>query len=255
MQASVDIALAESGWGVASLADIREVLLSAARQFPAPAGGVRNPSIFVFHRDAGPITLDQRRSEDGRVQIGLATKDTYWSQYAFQFAHEWGHVLTGHCHPTKWQNTEGHVIGWLEESLCETASLFALRAMSREWAERPPYPNWRDYAASLMRYADDRMREPAHMLPDGQTFARWLTEKMPELRVCATRRNDNTIIAKQLLPVFEADPQTWQTLPYFRQSRYGSEVSLEQHMVGWQEACPPALRHHLDKLRKALGTP
>ena len=39
-----------------------------------------------------------------------------------------------------------HANSWLEESLCETASLFTLRAMSRSWSIAPPYPAWKNYA-------------------------------------------------------------------------------------------------------------
>lgn len=247
----VDIELAQNGWGHVQLDNIKAVLTSVVCQFPDAEGESRYPALFVSHRDDTPITLDQRRP-DGRVEIGLATSENYWSQYAFQFAHEWGHVLAGHCLPANWRDTQGRAMGWLEESLCETASLFALRAMSREWTERPPYPNWRDYAVSLMQYAGDRMRKPEHTLPDGQTFGQWLAEKMPELRANATLRNYNTIIAKQMLPVFEADAGAWQTLPYFRRSKHGPDASLEDHLAGWKEACPPPIQHHVDTLAACL---
>ena len=128
----------------ASLRDVEKVLYSAAdelwRYFPE-----RSLPPLLVEPKGGPIVLF-RRGPEGEYYVRLNTGNTYWSQYAFQFAHEFGHVLCGYREGERCNK-------WFEESLCETASLFALRGMSLTWKSDPPYPNWKSYAPALRDYA------------------------------------------------------------------------------------------------------
>ena len=93
--------------------------------------------IVVTRGHSGPITLFHR-NDRGEIVVRLDTEKTYWSQYAYQFAHEFCHVLCGFK-----PGYEGNK--WFEETLCETASLYVMRGMSRTWKTSPPYANWKDY--------------------------------------------------------------------------------------------------------------
>src|SRR5690606_30807705 len=141
---------------------------------------------------SGPIVLYQR-AEDGGYQVRLSARDTYWAQYAFQFAHEVGHILCGY-------DTVQSGNHFLEETICETASLFALRQMARTWRDAPPYPNWASYARHLHQYAQDRMTSAS--LPEGTTLAEWYTQHAAHLRENATDREKNLLIASAVLPLF-----------------------------------------------------
>ncbi|MCP6756902.1 hypothetical protein NL533_35270, partial [Klebsiella pneumoniae] len=79
-----------------------------------------------------------QRNDAREIVLKLDTSNTFWSQYAYQFAHEFCHVLCGY-------REDDPGTQWFEETLCETASLFVLRAMAREWKTAPPYPHWKDY--------------------------------------------------------------------------------------------------------------
>ena len=107
-----------------------------------------------------------------------------------------------------------HANSWLEESLCETASLFTLRAMSRSWGIAPPYPAWKNYARWLNHYAEQRLAQPGHHLPPGTPFLAWFKQNEPALRANPAVRDRNTVIAIQLLPLFEADPRGWEALVF-----------------------------------------
>jgi len=138
------------GFG-ASESDIRAVLTSAGselwRFFPE-----YEIEPFVIKRGkSGPITLYDRNGR-GEIVVRLDTGNTYWCQYAYQFAHEFCHILCGY---------EDDYPGnkWFEEALCETASLFAMQAMSRAWKKNPPYPNWKDFRDALRNYVDDNIKK------------------------------------------------------------------------------------------------
>ena len=121
------------GFGRVSPAEITAALQSVGSQLWRYCPRTQLNGLDVYHRTDHP-QINFKLTSAGRIAIGLATQDTYWAQYSFQFAHEFCHALANYS------NNQRQVIPstknanlWLEESLCETASLFALRAMSREW--------------------------------------------------------------------------------------------------------------------------
>lgn len=75
--------------------------------------------------------------------VWLGTHGRVWAQVAFQFAHEFCHVIAD-PKTMPWDR-----FLWIEEAICEAASLFALRCMAKTWAVAPPYPNWQDYSVKL----------------------------------------------------------------------------------------------------------
>ena len=138
------------GFG-ASEADIRAVLDSAGRELWQFFPDYRLEPIVVTRGHGGPITLFQR-NDRGEIVVRLDTEKTSWCQYSYQFGHEFCHILCGFK-----PGYEGNK--WFEETLCETASLYVMRGMSRKWKTSPPYPNWKDYHDALRDYVDDILRK------------------------------------------------------------------------------------------------
>ena len=50
--------------------------------------------------------------------IGLSVRDDLWCKFAYQFAHEFCHVLSGH------ENLRENPNNWFHEAICELASVF-----------------------------------------------------------------------------------------------------------------------------------
>jgi hypothetical protein len=153
--------------------------------------------------------------------------------------------------PTTWRD---HVpFAWLEEALCEVASLFALRAMAKTWRTDPPHTNWQAYHTSLAHYWRERDVDAAHQVPGGASFAEWLSERMPELAADPCRREDNTVIARQLLPIFELDRKAWQALRWLHAASKSEDADLVTFMSRWREASPEELHFSLDLIAQVLG--
>jgi hypothetical protein len=244
----LDINVQVAGFGNASAADIRAVLESAMSEILRYCPRARLSGINVYHRKDHPQT-NFRRGPEGRVAIGLTATNTYWAQYSFQFAHEFCHVLANFGNnPERLARYPRHANSWLEESLCETASLFALRAMSRSWQNVPPYPAWRSYARWLDAYAEQRIALPDHQIPPGKPFSVWFKENEPVLRRNPTIRNLNTIIAIRLLPLFESDPRGWETLIFLSRGAVDVNGSLAHHLARWRSQCPEELHPFLTRL-------
>lgn len=242
---AIDIRVQAKGFGGASAADITVVLQSAAREVWQYCPNAQLPGIDVYHRSDHP-QIDVRLTAKHRIAIGLAARDNHWAQYAFEFAHEYCHALINYS------NNGGAVVAhahypnlWLEESLCEAASLFTLRALSRSWLIAPPDPLWREYAPWFSVYAEQRLAAPKRQHLAAKPFIIWFRANEAVLRRTGVDRDRNTIIAAQILTIFEGEPKGWGSLPFFRQA---SSRSLAQIFAAWRSRCPPDLHHFLAKL-------
>jgi hypothetical protein len=249
----LDIHVQIDGFGRVSSSDVTAVLQSDAGELWRHCQGIRLDGIEVYHRTDHP-QLDLKRAPDGRIGIGLTAQGTHWAQYSFQFAHEFCHTLANYGNnPHQSVRFPPQANLWLEESLCETASLFTLRAMSRSWQTAPPYPAWRDYAPWLNAYAERRLALPEHHLPVGTPFVAWFRENQAALRQNAGLRDRNTIIAIRLLPLFEAEPRAWKTLAFLNHSSADPNASLAQHLAGWRSRCSANLRPFVTRLAAVFG--
>ncbi len=246
--AGLAIRAAPGDWGGASLPNVEAVARSAAATFPALEEGERLSVVVepTPGRDDPPITF-LAPTLVGEWRIGLNIRGNLWARLAYQFAHEYCHVLAG---PSTWAADR---LGWLEEVLCETASLFALRAMARSWLEEPPYPNWRSYAPELARYACDRLADPSHQLPADTSFDRWLAECLPLLQTDLGRRDESTLLAARLLRVFEADPAAWRVVRRLHATPRLIDGDPALFLDGWRRACPRPIRPAVDALAASLG--
>ena len=237
-------------FGKASAADIRAVLVSAGGALwqHCPDTRWEMPGFYIYHRTQAPI-CDFNHRADGRIAIGLTTQGNHWSQLAYQFAHEFCHALAGHSND--WRKTwiKGRKANhWLEESLCETASLFAMRAMGRSWQTTPPYPNWKDYSASLTKYAQDRLDKTARDFPGGSDFGVWFHENEALLRQKSALREKNNVVVAQLLPLFEAQPAGWEAVTFFNLGKREREQTLAAHVADWSACAPATQREFIKKI-------
>jgi hypothetical protein len=186
--------------------------------------------------------------------MALSARDTRWAQYSFQFGHEFCHALANYANSSRQTipDTSNPNL-WFEESLCETASLFCLRAMSRTWQVSPPDPAFRAYAPWLADYAQQRLAQPEHRLPAATSFANWFRQHQPALRTDADQRDSNAIIAAQLLPIFEAEPAGWEAVTFLNRGTSNDQESLGQHFAEWRANCPNRLRPFVSKLATVFG--
>jgi len=129
-------------------------------------------------------------SPDDDYILALTTRDSFWSQYAYQFAHEFCHILSDY---ERLRSTPNQ---WFHESLCELASLFTLKQMAVTWQKHPPYPNWREFATSLNAYAEDLVARNFCRLPAGANLGDWLHVNEPCLRVNPLQRTLNGLVAR-----------------------------------------------------------
>ena len=220
-------------WGDANTLDIRRVLESAADELWKNFPERRLHPIIVQRGRRSPITL-YRRGPKGEYLVKVTAKGRYWCQFSYQFAHEFCHILANYSHETPVANK------WLEESLCEMASIYAIRQMAVTWKTSPPYPHWKSYAAAIRKYADD-LQEAKDKLPEGKTLAVWYKENSAALRKVPCMREKNRIVANSLLGLFEANPEHWVAIGYLNSGKPASD-SFQDHLANWYRQTPAGHR-------------
>ena len=227
-------------------ADVRAVLDSAGRELWRHFPDHRIEPIIVVRGEAGPITLFQRNAQR-EIVIQLDTGGTRWSQYAYQFAHEFCHVLCG--------AKKGDMSNqWFEETLCEMASLYAMRGMARTWKTSPPYPNWRDYRDSLRDYVDGNIRDRPHVdeivtlgLPA------FYAKHEAALRRNSTDREMNGSIAVVLLREFEAQPEHWESIRWLNEKRTDAVRTFDAYLADWHAAVPDRHKEFVARIAALFG--
>ncbi len=231
----------KSQWD-AQLADVKKVLNSAASTLWVYFPDKKLAPVLV-EPQGGPIVL-YRRGPNGEFNVRLATGKTFWLQYSYQFAHEFCHILCGTVEDEPSNK-------WFEESLCEMASIFALRKMSETWQTSPPYPNWSSYSKALRDYAADRIAKG--QLPERMTLARWYLENEKDLRKDPCLREKNTIVAVALLPLFEEQPEQWAAVATLNTSATQRQRTFRQYLSDWLAASPERHRPFIRRIAEKFA--
>ncbi len=238
----LDIRVAPKGWGDAGAVDIRAVLGSAAGEIWRHLPNQKLHPIEVSYSREGPMVL-HRRGPRGEYIVWLDVKGTYWCQFAFQFAHEFAHVLCGI------DDDESHK--WFEESVCEMASMFAMRRMAETWKTAAPYPTWRSYSASITSYMAKHMAK-AELL-DGRAFVEWYKRQAAEFEKNGYMRDKNRVVARKLLGLFEKTPEQWEALVYLRGLALGHKGSFKEFLAEWRRRAPVKHRAFIAKIAALFG--
>ncbi|MGI9243389.1 MAG: hypothetical protein ACR2RV_21500 [Verrucomicrobiales bacterium] len=242
----IEIRIEDESWGGARVADLEAVYRSACSEIAVhleQSGTSDLEPIRIRNDQSGPIVLYER-SLRGELVMLLNAKGRHWSQHAYQFAHEFCHIL---C---RFKAGERSNL-WFEESLCEMASIYALRQMAVTWETDAPYPNWRGYSQSLGSYAEDLVQK--FSLPENQRFDRWFQDTQSKLRSDPTQRELNGIVAVELLPLFEEAPEAWQTLRYLNIGRGQDELEFGDYLDAWERYSPRKLQPLVARIAKKFG--
>lgn len=131
----------------------------------------------------------------------------YWSQFIFQFAHEFCHYMTfGHVTQT---------MRWFEETICELASHFFLLKSAEQWSITPPYPHWKYYSNFISSYEINRRKQVTLFLI--KDLWNPISNIISSLQVNEYQRTLNNYLAVELLPYFIEHPNLWKTVHYMPQ--------------------------------------
>ena len=236
--------VSQADWGDAQPNDIEKLLKDTASHLNRL---LRNPFdglIYIksFPPNEDPLTA-YRRSPEDPFCVYLSVRDCYWTQFAYQFSHEFCHVLSGY------ESLKDNPNNWFHESICELASVFTLRRMAERWPTNPPYSHWANYAQALKKYSQKRLWRPEVQLPKDLTLQDWLSSHEDTLRKCKYEREKNALVAYALLPIFEHCPPGWNAI----RNLPTSLGCLEEYLADWHSSADTADKSFVVSLSQAFG--
>ena len=238
------------GWGGDSAEKIETVLHAVAEELlTRPSKKLATP-IVVTHTASNPIALYDR-GRSGEYQVRLHASGARWHLYVFEFAHEFCHLMSNY------DENVGKDIGrhnqWFEEALCETASLFVLERLASKWGLAPPAPEWSTQARQLRLFFNLLVAEKHRQLPPQIRPAAWLSDKEAQLRRDPYQREQNDLVAKLLLPLFEQDRKSWDALRYLNLDPTDTHATLAEYLRHWYDNAPEEHKAFIAAVRKLLG--
>jgi len=226
---ALEIKLKKENWGNVSSEEIKKVLSFTAKQFVPCSPLLKEAKIEVSRTQSSPIVL-HARGKEGTYQVKLNTRERFWTQYAFQFAHELGHIICGYQ-----KGYDGNQ--WFEECLCEVASLYCLKSISKTWAQKPPYPRWQNYAKEFSKYANARIRDAK--IPENFSLPNWWRNNRKALSQNQGMRRQYIWVATKLLPLFQTNPViAWSACKWLNHKKSNSVRSFRKSLQDWKNSCP-----------------
>jgi len=239
MQIKID----QGDWGNTQIEDIKKLLENVAGQFLRYFAKQPNERIRIqCHPNEDPRILFRISPNDEYV-IWLNTRDRLWSQFSYQFAHEFCHLLSGY------EKFRLKTNKWFHETLCELASIFALKRMAVTWRTNPPYPSWTDYVQALKSYVDNIVNSKDNHLPKQNTLKDWFQAHAVTLRSCSRQRHLNRLVAVQLLPLFRNTPEHWQCIIYMPES----DEIFTKYLALWKMNSPQKHKVFISQISNAFG--
>lgn len=220
------VTVVNGNWGLTSLSAIRAVLFSTygvlVRSFEAaPGAAVR---VSRWNRDY-PFTVHDQRP----YQVFLSAKDTYWSQYVFQFSHELCRILT------HFDSYKKHKHKWFEESLCELASLHVLRSLATVWKEHPPSGVFEASAFAKHHRSHAEEIEKKTPIPLQSYLPAWLNRKIHLMEDHPTSRQLNRIVAVSLLGSFRQNPALWSDCGWLNCWDVRKDSTFSEYLNSWSD--------------------
>jgi hypothetical protein len=245
----LNIRVEGEGWGVPSAAIARTLNAVAGILLPHMSSAPAAP-IVVTHTAGAPVTLYER-GPNGEYLVRLHASGPRWHLYVYEFAHELTHILANydrHAGPETVRHNQ-----WLEESICETASLFVLDRLATAWAHAPAGDEFAARSGSLRNFYDALVGENHRRLPPGYSFAAWIADNEARLREDPYERKRDDLVAGVLLPLFERDPGGWGALGYLNLDRGDNDASLSQYLGHWYSNVPAVQKPFVRVMLEAMA--
>jgi hypothetical protein len=238
---TIEIRVADADWGEADPARVMVVLEDTARELQRlfPAGAPLR--VLVSPTARVPMVLFERTPR-GEHHVLLRARGTNWAHYAYEFAHELGHILTNHDRHARDPYAARHQ--WFDEAVCEMLSVYALRRL----AARVPD----DSGAPFADFADLVLGEPHRRAALGIDLGAWLQANEAALRADPYQRLRNEAVTTRLLEIFGRESRL-RALAYLNAGADPMPASFRDHLEQWYSRTPPALQPAVHDVLAAFG--
>ena len=208
----------DTNWGNADLTVLKQIFYSVIDEF-CKVSGVIPPRTLLIFPDYDSENPKCCKLGDICI-IHLTARSNYWSQYVYQFAHEYCHYLIDGP-----MDGERALTMWFEESICELASIFFINRTAIRWnsfelkrgqisvvtANDCASIRLRKFVPCHQKYLQDILHK--NPLIEGPLH-QWLESNMPILSESLYHRDMYNQIATSLYETFNLHPDLWCLLPF-----------------------------------------
>ncbi len=204
-----------------------------------PSQGPR--TIEVVNRGSGGPSIWLSARNPGGAVIYVVTGAAAWSQLAYQFGHEFGHVLANSWQPGSEPALPSQ---WIEETAAEAFALEALSRIARRWSTRPPIRGNNGYGSALTEYRATLLRQYEEKSAPSDAIEAWVRANPvdPAPMAAGTAKwSPALIVAAQRL--FATTPAAMADIAALNLWPERSRLEAGAYLDRWRDAC------------RRLGTP
>jgi hypothetical protein len=190
----------------------------------------------VDDQTSGPphIWLHSDNPTTAWIVVDIGTRA--WSQLAYQFGHELGHVL---CNSWMWKVETPPPSRWLEESLAEAFSIRGLGLLADSWERNPPFPNDSRYGQALRNYRRDLIEKYRKAAGGelGNNLADWWVSNRARLDGTAGLAHYAGPAILAVVNAMDADQSCVEDFGAVNRWPQRSAVPLEDYLRLWRSSC------------------
>lgn len=160
-----------------------------------------------------------------------------WSQLAYQFGHELGHVLANSWQP---HAKPGGPCQWLEESMVEAFSLFGLGRLARNWKRAPPFPGDSAYGDAIADYRRKVEQDYGRLAREQgglDDLAAWFARHRDKIEAGDGLNAFARAASLKFLAEYERTPSCVEALGALNRWPLRTRVAIAEYVRQWQASC------------------
>jgi len=187
----------------------------------------KEPPHIWLHFDHAPFAW---------IVVDIGERD--WSRLAYQFGHEFGHVMCNIWSP-EGNAAEFSSAAWLEEALAESISIRGLGNLADSWVYDPPFPGDAPFSRAIRQYRDNLVTKYRTIAADegAADLAAWFKAKREALAGNGDISGPGAAAVTAFLNEMEADPAGIEALGALSRWPPQSGLSLEDYLRLWTQSC------------------
>jgi hypothetical protein len=220
----------------------RSAALVIGRMREACCSGFR----ILSDRQPSKLQVENRASGSPAVWLHKDPKDTAiilvdvgeraWSQLAYQFGHELGHVISN-----SWDSnaTPNAPCQWVEEMIAESFSLRGLAVLAAAWEKTPPFPGDSGYGHEIQSYRD-RVVAQYNQLAESQGLrdsAVWFGRNKQALEGFVGLSDHAKAAVSILLPALLKSPRMLEDIGALNRWTERAALPLDEYLRRWRKSC------------------
>lgn len=176
----------------------------------------------------------------------------------FQFAHEYGHILSNYREPpfNDWRYRQHK---WFDESIAHLATLFALKMLGEELQQEKyqdlSHYNYGERALREFNHRKEALSRRGIDVPQNfSDFRNWYRQHKTELENNSTLREKNEVVSFMLFDLFERYPdEAWNAVRYMNRGSLRSVENFSTYLNNWYRYTPTQWQFIVDRIMTRFG--